>query len=263
VIGLINPSPRRHNAQASPPDTMSKPRILCLHGGGSNNDITPFQTMGLQLSAHLECVYLHAPHTTKKCYPGLDLLSEGPWYIWADPSKSLSDQEDQWDESLEYIATFCKKNGPFDGVYGFSQGAAIITNFSHPKIWKDRFHMKCCPWKFAILACGGASQYLTITKGATIDVPSFHIFGKKDRLLVDGKKMADYWDPSKKVTHTHGRGHEIDMQMNKREKEMMVKLKKFLDEHLSSKRAGVEFFSKFSMPEFFLLGHTFGGNSSK
>ena len=229
---------------------MSKPRILCLHGGGSNNDITPFQTQGLKLSARMECVYLHAPHVMEYCYPGLDRFSDGPFYAWAVPSmnpllfvaalfgKTSSDQEDQWDQSLECIAKFCEKNGPFDGVYGFSQGAAIITNFSHPKIWKDRFHMKCCPWNFAILACGGASQYLTITEGTTIDLPSFHIYGGRDWLLVDSKKIANYWDPSQKVTHTHGRGHEIDIQMNKREKEMMVKLNDFLDEHLPSKKAG-------------------------
>ena len=197
----------------------------------------------------------------KYCYPGLGVYSKGPWYIWADPTRSLSDQEEQWDESLEYVAKFCNENGPFDGVYGFSQGSAMITNFSHPKIWKERFHMKCCPWNFAILACGGASQYLTITKGMNIEMPSFHIFGKKDYLLADSKKIADYWDPAQKATHTHGGGHEISVQMSVTEKEMIAKLNIFLDERLSSKKAGNGILSKFSMPEFYLLGRTFGDSS--
>mmetsp|Transcript_47204 Transcript_47204/g.100413 ORF Transcript_47204/g.100413 Transcript_47204/m.100413 type:complete len:242 (-) Transcript_47204:82-807(-) len=240
---------------------MSKPRILCLHGGRSNNDITAIQTQGLQISARVECIFMHAPHTLKHGYPGLDLFSDGPWYTWADSSKSLSDQEDQWDASLKYMAKFCKEHGPFDGVYGFSQGAAIVTNFSSPEIWKERFHMSCCPWKFAILACSGASQYLTIKKGTAVDVPSFHIFGKKDKLLIDGKKIAEYWASSCKVAHTHGRGHEIDARMFAREEEMMVKLNDFLDENLSTKKWG--FFPKISMPECYLLGHSFGGTGSK
>mmetsp|Transcript_12402 Transcript_12402/g.26906 ORF Transcript_12402/g.26906 Transcript_12402/m.26906 type:complete len:192 (-) Transcript_12402:341-916(-) len=170
----------------------------------------------------------------RKCYPGLDLFSEGPFYTWADPSKALLDQEEQWDESLEYVFAFCKKNGPFHAVYGFSQGTAIITNFSHPKIWRDKFHMESCPWKFAILACGGASHHISTPKNKTVNMPSFHIFGKKDEHLIDSKKIANYWDPSKIVTHTHDGGHVIDARMYSREKEMMKKLINFLDDNLAS-----------------------------
>ena len=215
----------------------AKPRILCLHGGGSNNDITPFQTGGLQLCKRMECVYLHAPHVIPWCNPGLNRFSDGPFYVWADPTKSLEVQEDQWDESLEYLAKYMKENGPFDGVYGFSQGTAMITEFSHPNIWKDKFKMNSCPWKFAILCCGGASHQITLSKGMIINVPSFHIFGKKDRIMMDSKTIAEFWDQSQKVTHTHGRGHEIDAQMYNREKEMIVKLNEFLDEHFPDKGA--------------------------
>mmetsp|Transcript_26606 Transcript_26606/g.56220 ORF Transcript_26606/g.56220 Transcript_26606/m.56220 type:complete len:245 (+) Transcript_26606:308-1042(+) len=241
----------------------SKPKILCLHGAGSNNDITSFQMQGLQLASHFECVYLHAPHMSKQCHLGLDSFAEGPWYLWADRVKSLSDQEDQWEESLEYIAKFCKKNGPFLGVYAFSQGAAIITNFSHPKIWKERFRMTQCPWKFAILACSGDKHNMTIGRDTTINMPSFHIFGKKDRLLVKSKEVAQYWDSSGKVTHTHEGGHGIDVQMHTREKEMMKKLNDFVGERLSSSKGLGGIFSNLSVPEFFLLGYSFGGSSSK
>ena len=216
------------------PVNMPKPaRMLCLHGAGSNNDITQLQMQGLNLTDRMECVYLQAPHMTKTYHPGLDLISEGPFYTWADKSKALSDQEDQWDESLQFMAKFCKANGPFAGVYGFSQSAAIITNFSHPKIWRDRFKMKQCPWKFVILACGTGKHHMTIPMSTTIEMPSLHIFGKKDdKHLSNSKMLAGYWDHSQKMTHTHGRGHEIDMQISKRETEMMLKLNKFLDERL-------------------------------
>ncbi|KAL7537053.1 hypothetical protein ACHAXR_007558 [Thalassiosira sp. AJA248-18] len=241
------------------------PRILCLHGSHSNNEITPFQTMGLKLSERMECIYLHAPHISNTCYPGLDQLSEGPFYTWADSSKSLSDQDDQWDESLEYLAKFCKERGPFDGVYAFSQGAAIITNFSHPKIWKDRFRMKYCPWKFAILACAGSNNHLTITKSMTITkMSSFHIFGRKDtKHLNDSKRWRTIG------IHHKGGGHEIAMQMSEKETEIMSKLDNFLDEQFSPKgeAAGVRKLSDalsriFCGHEIYLCGFTFGRRSS-
>ena len=218
---------------------MTTPRILCLHGGGSNDDITQFQTGGLRLTHRAECLFLNAPHVVNYCYPGLSKFSKGPWRVWA-PTKGMmfSNHQDQWDESLEYIAKFCEENGPFDGVYGFSQGTAIITNFSHPSIWKDRFQMKQCPWKFAILACGGASFQVNIAKGDApcINMPSFHIFGRRDMHFNDSNAIAEYWDPSQKMTHTHARGHEIDLLMWTRETELINKLNHFLDEQLPSEK---------------------------
>jgi len=227
----------------------------------------PYQISGLQLNK-LECVYLHAPHVCSKSnvYPGLQVFSDGPFYNWADNSKSLETQSDQWQESLEYIAKYCKENGPFDGVYGFSQGAAIVTNFSHPKIRKDIFNMKECPWKFAILACAGAPHHITISKNdEPINLPSFHIFGKKDRHLVNSKLISQYWNRSQMITHTHDRGHEIDMQMHTREKEMIVKLNDFLDEHCSSDEGMFDSIRKpiaKIQPSFMLGGYEFGGSTT-
>lgn len=220
--------------------TKPKPRLLCLHGARSNDEIAAYQIAGLNLQKRFECLYLHAPHVTKPA-PGLEHFSEGPFYAWADPSKSISDQEDQWNESLGYIAEYFTRDGPFDGVYGFSQGASMITNFSHPSTasWKKtRFETTRAqrpPWKFAILACGAGGHRITASRAgsttAIIDIPSFHIFGKKDTLLNDSRVVAEYWSPSRRITHAHGRGHEIDMQMHVREVEMMRKLHAFLDEH--------------------------------
>ena len=215
-----------------------KPRLLCLHGARSNGEIAAFQTQGLDLQKRFECVYLRAPHVTKPA-PGLEHFSEGPFYAWADPSRGVSDQEDQWDESLGYIAEYCKKEGPFDGAFGFSQGASMITNLSHPSAWGEKFRMRARPWKFAILACGAGSHLVAAPRaGSAIDAPSFHVFGEKDRLLNDSRIVAEYWAPSRRVTCAHGRGHEIDMQMHVREKEVMRKLNAFLEEHCTTERGG-------------------------
>lgn len=257
--------------------SSSKPRLLCLHGACSNDEITQFQTAGLALDQRFDCVYLHGPHIVAKSAIGLDQLSDGPFYAWSDPTKSLYEQEEMWERSLDYIADYCRKSDDnhnannnhrgctFDGIFGFSQGAAIITNFCHPNIWKTKYNMKDCPWKFAILACGAGGHRITgvsrdsITK---IDMPSFHIYGKNDRQLNDSKIISDYWSNTQLCTHTHSRGHEIDIQMHTREKEMMKKLNSFYDElKNNNKKKGGSWLQKLdmSMPEFYLCGKTFGG----
>ena len=252
----------------------SKPRLLCLHGACSNNEITMFQTAGLALDQRFDCVYLHGPHIVAKSAVGLDQLSDGPFYAWADPTKSLYEREEMWESSLDYIAEYCRKsnNTTFVGIFGFSQGAAIITNFCHPNIWKNKYNMKACPWEFAILACGAGGHCITgVSRDSTttttkIEIPSFHIYGKNDRQLNDSKIISEYWSHTQRCAHTHSRGHEIDIQMHAREKEMMKKLNSFYDECTSmknnnnNKKKG-SWLQKLdmSMPEFYLCGKTFGG----
>lgn len=253
--------------------SSSKPRLLCLHGACSNDEITQFQTAGLALDQRFDCVYLHGPHiVAKSAIIGLDQLSDGPFYAWSDPTKSLYEQEEMWESSLDYIADYCRKSNNanncgrtiFDGIFGFSQGAAIITNFCHPNIWKTKYNMKECPWKFAILACGAGGHRITLSRDSAtkIDIPSFHIYGKNDRQLNDSKIISEYWSQTQRCTHMHGRGHEIDIQMHTREKEMMKKLNSFYDECCikNNKKKG-SWLQKFDMPEFYLCGKTFGGTN--
>ena len=200
-----------------------------------------------------------APHIVDISSPKLQFFSDGPWYTWAAYSSTTNTAEvdhdadlatavinqkqnkkKHWDESLEYLADYCKTNGPFDGVYGFSQGVAIITNFSLPTIWKDRFHLKACPWKFAILACGGGSSNVITTTpddesngihntANIIAIPSFHIFGSKDPIKDDSHKLEQYWDSNSKTVYTHEKGHEIDMLLLHREKQVALLLTEFFD----------------------------------
>ena len=50
----------RKTMTTSAPKT--KPRILCLHGGYSNNDITEIQICGLKLREYAECIFLHGTY---------------------------------------------------------------------------------------------------------------------------------------------------------------------------------------------------------
>ena len=126
--------------------------------------------------------------------------------------------------------------------------------------------MKACPWEFAILACGAGGHCITgVSRDSTttttkIEIPSFHIYGKNDRQLNDSKIISEYWSLTQL---THSRGHEIDIQMHTREKEMMKKLNSFYDEMKNNNRKkGGSWLQKLdmSMPEFFYVVKHLGGD---
>lgn len=189
--------------------------------------------MGLNLDNHFDLVYLHAPFVTE-CYPGLELFAEPPFYTWGRSDSSGAERAADRARSLNHIADFVDKHGPFEGVYGFSLGSAVITELSHVDTWRDELKLRRCPWNFAILACGGASRFISVDKAVPIGIPSFHIFGEKDRHLEDSRKIADHW--ADRMTATHSSGHEIDMMMHRREIEMMRKLDDFLNTRLAEIR---------------------------
>merc|ERR1712087_520530 len=109
----------------------------------------------------------------------------------------------------------------------------MVTSFSHPSIWKERFQFDECPWRFCILACGGASNWTSSLQeeGFPLCLPSFHIFGNLDPIKFDSWKLEKLWDPAQKKSYTHKKGHEIDMQMINREPELAHQVKEFIHSH--------------------------------
>lgn len=190
----------------------------------------------MNLSHHLACSFSLAPHEVDTCYPGVDQFSDPPFRSWAvdaDPTK--------WEQSLEFLADHIRTHGPYDGIYGFSQGGALATEFCHSRTWKDRFGFSHCPFSFAVLACAASSQHLTLPpppiispsneseEDAFIEIPSVHVMGKDDKHLPKSKLLARYWKPSMQALYTHKGGHIIDMQMIRREQELGVIMKNFLE----------------------------------
>ncbi len=231
-------------------------RLLCLHGARSNSEITKMQMIGLDLQDKFDITYLNAPHVVSHPYPGLENFDDGPYYAWSDPTKSLEIREDQWIESMNFVARRLRDYGPYDGVYGFSQGAALITNLSHPKaddVWRraggGRYTTNSSatgrgepPWEFAILACGAGCHNIAVSRFGNdiiIDMPSFHIYGRRDtKHMNDSRTMYDYWNNEIGIVHVHDRGHEIDVAMHARERELMHKLTTFLDERRNDSHRG-------------------------
>ncbi|KAF4345873.1 EF-hand calcium-binding domain protein [Fusarium beomiforme] len=107
-------------------------RLLCLHGRGTNSDI--FES---QLGENLPSLsatpivnrlpegyvldFLDGPCEVNAA-PGVDLRSSGPFLGWHRRhfAKDLA-------SAYAYVMEVIREDGPYDGVIGFSQGAALAA----------------------------------------------------------------------------------------------------------------------------------------
>jgi pimeloyl-ACP methyl ester carboxylesterase len=146
------------------------PRILCLHGGGTNARIFKAQCRVIErsLKAHFRLAYAEAPYV---CQPGPDVVSVyaeyGPfkrWLRWLPEHKELDNEtttrdierniQSAMDEDDRQGAT-----GPWVGLLGFSQGAKLAASllFKHQKR-QEKFGADKAgsTWRFAVVMAGRA-----------------------------------------------------------------------------------------------------------
>lgn len=103
--------------------------------------------------------------------------------------------------------------GPFDGVLGFSQGAAMAALLSslQPKL-KGQID-----FRFVIL-CSGFVVNMTEFPQGSIDIPSLHVFGNdtgsKDRQIDSqaSRHLSSVFEVGCSVIVEHGFGHIIPTQ---------------------------------------------------
>ncbi|KAK0552224.1 hypothetical protein OC846_002975 [Tilletia horrida] len=129
----------KHN---SSPHKSRPTRILCLHGKGTSAKVLETQMKPLlkKLGSRVECVFLNGPVLSDP-YHGIDRYFSGPYFSWY-PSPTRQSLT----EALDFILDQIDSLGPFDGVFGFSQGAAMAA-----MLCMDYPHM----FKFAAFFCGG------------------------------------------------------------------------------------------------------------
>ena len=104
-----------------------------------------------------------------------------------------------WDESLDYLRRIIETQGPFDGVLGFSQGAAAA----------GLLVASGADLRFAICISGFASraeEHRDLMTPGGIDLPSLHVYGLQD-VLVDNERslaLADCFRDARVATHAGG-----------------------------------------------------------
>lgn len=118
-------------------------RFLCLHGRGTNSNILEAQlskfdrasrhrgrtdrwsitaALRSRLSAQHSFDFLDAEHTCVAA-PGIAALYPSPYFCWYErggPGEVKA--------ALEFLVSVIEEDGPYDGVIGFSEGAALLAS---------------------------------------------------------------------------------------------------------------------------------------
>jgi hypothetical protein len=168
-------------------------RILCLHGYHGNAEILRRQITPLASAfpSDVELVFVDAPS-----------LSVGDFGWWHEGLRG-------WEQTRDWVGELMRSGPPFDGVFGFSQGAALtgllaaVRESDHLRLTSD--------FGFAIMVSGFTSnlpQHATLFEHK-LTIPSVHVIGCGDVIVPkrDSRLLADrFTDP---LVLEHAGGHII------------------------------------------------------
>ncbi|XP_069040524.1 esterase OVCA2 [Lepisosteus oculatus] len=218
---------------SSPPRPL---RILCIHGYCQNAGTFREKTGALRkaLKRHAELVYINAPHQIghrgpSGSAPAAPLPSDpaspsaapgGPgedgrgWWFSDPRDRSFSAEEScasdlGLDESLEAVRRAVGERGPFDGVLGFSQGAALVAMLCARQ---ERGQEPGPGFRFAVLVAGFRSRcagHAPLYTAPPLGLPTLHVLGDSDRVIpapLSRDLLPVFRDP---VVVTHPGGHYV------------------------------------------------------
>lgn len=218
---------------------MKKLRILCLHGYHGNAQVMRSQvlplTSGLDHLAHF--IYVDAP-----------ALAEGNFGWWHAIEQSTQNKVagvgsstirySGWAKTYKSIIATFEDAGPFDGVFGFSQGAALTALLVGLRAPDGNVSKKYpLAFDFAMMA-GAFLANDPVLKAlyeaeASYELPSAHIIGRSD-LIVPTRHSYDVAALFKRpLVIEHGGGHIVDGSEKTREQ-----IAFFLEQQLDLGRKG-------------------------
>lgn len=137
------------------------------------------------------------------------LFPNNEYFAYYDPTNAASILQ-----AVNDLSAYVLAEGPFDGVMGFSQGAALAAML----LARDSSSM---PFSFAIFLCAGLPFCETsLRKGLLrpldskldlelIRVPTAHIVGAKDNALDVSLGLKDLCSRKGRGLFDHGAGHEV------------------------------------------------------
>jgi predicted esterase len=218
---------------ASSDQTLHHPRILCLHGGGSNGDI--FRAQARVLIRNLpdfRLVFANAPF---ECAPGPGIVPVykdwGPfrrWLRWLPEHIEIDDELAA--EEVLYNIDVCKRrdagDGPWVGMIGFSQGAKLAASLLYDQQIRTEKEGKVSTtnYKFAALLAGRSplvsfsehSKHPALASAGAggmceeisnpyssphvLSLPTIHVHGLNDDGLFLHRKMLEQYHDKKSVT---------------------------------------------------------------
>ncbi|KAI3851156.1 hypothetical protein MKX03_021514 [Papaver bracteatum] len=188
-----------------------KPRVLCLHGFRTSGEILKKQLVTKwpqSVVNKLDLVFVDAPFPCEG-ESEVEGIYDPPYYEWFQYEKDSTYRN--FEECLEFIQDITLKQGPFDGLLGFSQGAILSATL--PGLRSKGLALSKVPEiKFLIIIGGAISRSPAIVAKAyslssPVQCPTLHFLGKRDYLRPYGEKLLELCvDP---VVIHHPSGHTI------------------------------------------------------
>ncbi|OHF02959.1 oxidoreductase [Colletotrichum orchidophilum] len=164
-----------------------RPKILCLHGGGSSAGIFQMQLIRLSrvLEPRFEFVFLDGPIETE-AGPGVLPVFEGcgPYRRWVsdDPSLPAEEFQRQKDTAMAMLKVYVQQTGPYVGVLGFSQGARAASS-----LLLEQQRQPFVPYQlFGVFLCGTYPPF--VPDDVLIRLPTVHVVG-----------LFDPWKPASEM----------------------------------------------------------------
>ncbi|VAH26211.1 unnamed protein product [Triticum turgidum subsp. durum] len=186
-----------------------KLKVLCLHG---------FRTSGGFLKKQISKWHPSILQQFDTVFPDGQFPAGGksdiegifppPYFEWFQFDKDFTEYTNL-DECIAYLCDYMVKNGPFDGLLGFSQGAtlsALLIGYqAQGKVLNDH-----PPIKFMVSVSGSKFRDPSICDVAykdPIKAKSVHFIGEKDWLKVPSEELASaFADP---LIIRHPQGHTV------------------------------------------------------
>ncbi|TKY69923.1 Rhodanese domain-containing protein 6 [Spatholobus suberectus] len=181
--------------------SQRKLRILCLHEFRTNSEILKRLVLRWPkpVIQKLDLVFLDAQFPAQG-RSGVEGIFDPPYYEWFHWNEDFSESS-YFKECLAHIEDYMVKNGPFDGLLGFSQGVAL------GKVNKIKFVIVISGAKFGGHAFG-MPKLASNAYSKPIDCLSLHFIGReKDILKPDSIALLEaFEDP---VVIHHSKGHTV------------------------------------------------------
>uniref|UniRef100_A0A0K0FU53 UPF0483 protein CG5412 (inferred by orthology to a D. melanogaster protein) n=1 Tax=Strongyloides venezuelensis TaxID=75913 RepID=A0A0K0FU53_STRVS len=180
-------------------EIKKKLKILCFHGYRQNELIFKEKTGGLRktVKSLAEFEFLNGPlipnissddkNQGDDTESNTELKSEprGWWFSKEDGtffSRDVCDIATGFDDSVKNAIDYINKNGPFDGLLGFSQGASMVHLLTSMAC-KNQIPLS---WKFIIMMSSFkslSSVHKDLVEYEIKGIPSLQIFGETDKIV--------------------------------------------------------------------------------
>ena len=157
-------------------------------------------------------------------------FSDQPFYTWFNHwwfttgKHGVGAKGGSLHKALQRVMAVWQKHGPYDGIYGFSQGGFMAAALCNRAVYHGLFGLAECPFRFAILGCSALAHVLRtveVVNGDTLarmvlpvpasDAASLHIIGQTDWHRSASEDNARLFADS--TSYVHGHGHEMPMKL--------------------------------------------------